>query len=584
MTPEPGFIMDSDETLRARKTRLVLLCSTIGFACFSVSIVYFYRFPILVNPLVSNVLILSILFAWTISLAASSFAATGHRQVSIVLVGIWLYAFTMRSIPELRLGAPFLHDAYFYMLSTQSILKGGTLSSSLSGLYPQINTQLAWPLMQLITVSGTTVTGIDPSIWYGFQEPAIGGLTCVATFLLARVATGRTSVALLAAMFVSSSDVVIYYQAEYHPQGLAVLALTLFLYSFLRARSSFGLSFSILTLFFAASLVFVHHFSSLFIALLAVGFIVVGFLAERTPLRRLKSIWHPGVFTADYTLWLFVAVAIFAYEILLNTEVMRGFIILLESAEPPSLLVTTGPGVPLFVTIGNAMKWGVLGLAVFAIWKFRASLTTELYRLLVLLVLLVSAGVVSDFLTGGPAERIIALYVPVGSVFAGLGVAQLLKTSRNMSPRVRLQTAAVLGAVAVLCLVGALNAEVPSLYFHGSAPNSFYWSSNDLSSVGVYNATGSWIARYTDANSIYVTEFDTRVIPFYYAGRPLNNDHYVDVAYGKLSDFTAPGFVIFNPSITYYYGGVAFDKPAFVRDHAVVYSNGYVAVAWNSSP
>jgi hypothetical protein len=132
----------------------------------------------------------------------------------------------------------------------------------------------------------------------------------------------------------------------------------------------------------------------------------------------------------------------------------------------------------------------------------------------------------------------------------------------------------------VIAVLGILNSEVPTLYFHDSAPNAYYWSSNDLSSVGVYRVTGEWLSRYTDANSTYTTQFDTRVIPFYYAGRPLDNDRYIDIATGKLSDFASAGFVILNPSITYYYQGSPFNQTAFLRDNAELYSNGYVVVSW----
>src|SRR5439155_26867226 len=94
-----------------------------------------------------------------------------------------------------------------------------------------------------------------------------------------------------------------------------------------------------------------------------------------------------------------------------------------------------------------------------------------------------------------------------------------------------------------------------------------------------YRPTGDWIAKYTDARSTYITEFDTRVIPFYYAGRPLSNDHWVDTATGKLSDFSMPGFVVLSPSIPYVYEGTPFNKSAFLQKHDLIYSNGEVTVS-----
>ena len=367
-----------DDAPRSGRGRVVLVCSSTSFILASIAILYFHKFPVLISPFVSNAIIILILVAWTVALFISSLAATGQKQVGLTLSGIWLYGFVIRSVTTLRLGVPFLHDSYFYMVSTQNILGSATLSPTLSGFFPQVVNLLPWPLMQLETVSGASLTGVGASLWYGFQEPALGSLTSVATFLLARTSTKRTDASLVAAIFVASSDAIIYYQAEYHPQGLAVLILILFLYAFLRSRVTVGVSFEILALVFVAGLVFVHHFSSLFIGLLAIGFLGAGFLTERSPLKRVMSLRHGETLRADLSLWTLVSVGALGYLFYYYPDVVQGFVSLLERATPAAVLFTTGPGVPLAATAGNAMKWGVLLLALFAVWKLLGSLTTKI--------------------------------------------------------------------------------------------------------------------------------------------------------------------------------------------------------------
>ena len=74
------------------------------------------------------------------------------------------------------------------------------------------------------------------------------------------------------------------------------------------------------------------------------------------------------------------------------------------------------------------------------------------------------------------------------------------------------------------------------------------------------------------------------MILFCYARRPFSKDHYVNSGRtGKLSDFTAAGRVVLNPSISHYCNGAAFDKAAFVSDPNLLCSNGVVVVCGNGA-
>src|SRR5205807_3409726 len=111
-----------------RRRKTVLAGATTSFLFFSIAILYFSKFPVLVSSFISNAFLILLLSAWTIALLVSSFAATRQSQVGLTLAGIWLYGFVIRAVTNLRLGMPFLHDSYFYMASTQNILGDATLT------------------------------------------------------------------------------------------------------------------------------------------------------------------------------------------------------------------------------------------------------------------------------------------------------------------------------------------------------------------------------------------------------------------------------------------------------------------------
>src|SRR2546426_5892902 len=208
-----------------RSHRAFLLLSTISFVTVSVVALYLYTFALFYSAAVTNALLIILISASAIALFLGSIIARTKRETAVMLFAIGLFAFLVRAVPSIRLDVPSLHDSYAYAISMQGIYQSGTLNPVLGWWYPQVDQQLNWPVMQILTVELSKLLGVDPFWLVRFQEPLLGGITAVAVFMLARTATGRDSVSLIAALFVSSSDLVIYYQAEYHPQGFVLLVL-----------------------------------------------------------------------------------------------------------------------------------------------------------------------------------------------------------------------------------------------------------------------------------------------------------------------------------------------------------------------
>ncbi len=237
------------------------------------------------------------------------------------------------------------------------------------------------------------------------------------------------------------------------------------------------------------------------------------------------------------------------------------------------MLITVGADVPMLTTLLNSAKWGILLLAAFSIIKAIRTPQPHQFPLLILLACILSAGFIGNYLTGGPIDRFILLYVPIVSVFAAMTVH---KVFINKVPIGRTQLAKVImvSIIGVLLAAGFFNAQpMPAFYFKSSQPNTYYWSSNVLSSVNKYEYTGQWIKEFTPQDSKYITEWDTWILPFFYAERPSGNIQPIKSIEDKLY-----GYAVINPSIPYYYEGRYFDKEHFLNSINILYTNGVLVI------
>jgi len=561
---------------RVFRHRLFNLSATGAFLCITAEALYLHSFPVVFSPLGSDLLLISLVVAAVLALLGCSLNVSSRYQVALVLLGIWLLSFLTRALPHIRLSLPFLHDSYFYAIGAQDILASGTLTPVLSWWYPQIGANLHWPIMPLITVDVARVTGIDPFWLIRFQEPFLGAFTGLAVFLVARLGTSRNDMSLIAALLASSSDLVVYYQSEYHPQGLVIVFLIFFLFTYLKSRTSAGLGPRLGSLVFVAVLVLVHHFSSILIAILAVGFVLLAPLLARDRSKPIGTLSRRQIAAQDSNLWLLVAVSIIAYNILVFFSPAAGFIRLLQETQPNSTVVTAGTGVPIPATILNGLKWAILLLAIYGFVCVRREIGPPLRRLAILLALLLVGGVTANFVIGGPTDRLIAFYAPLASIFAALGGRHLMKGKAQKKRG--FSTIAATAVLVVIVAGGLLNVALPAYYFHTATENPYYWASDRLSSATVYEPTGKWLSKYTANGSVYVTEFDTWMVPFFFAGRPVDDVRYVKTDLGTPQDFLGEGFIVMNPTISYYYQGVLFNKTTYLDNSNVWYANGELVV------
>ena len=542
-------------------------------------LLYFFYFPSLGTPLFSDILIVLGVLVLLSSLVYAAIKARRSSEVSLVLLATVLFSILASLIPHLRLTYPYKHDCYFYFISFLNILEHGTLQPMLGWWYGLVDVHLQWPVMYLLGSMTAQVTAIDSISFLRFQQPLTGVISALAVFALAREVTRNNTIALLSVLFALASDVVIARHSQYHPQGLALTFFVLFLYFCLKSRSIRGLSYNALALVVLAAFLLTHHFSSIFVALLAIGAIGLNHLVSIFPpwIGRITRVARE--IRADYSVWMIVAVAGIAYHLMIPSPVLPHFILSAIEAQPDAPLWLVGGDVPILVTLLNSSKWGILFVAGISILRVLRTPKPHELRLLVLLVCTLLAGVVSHFIIGGPSGRVILFYTPLVSVFAAMTIGQLYVCQKISIRRTQVTKVIIILISAVLLAAGFFNAHwMPALYFKSSEPNVHFYFSNVLSSVNKYGYTGEWIKRHTPQDSRYIVKWDTWILPFFFAERPMGNIQRVE---SVQQAHKLDGFVLVNPDIPDYFDGKHFDKERFLDFIDILYTNGVIRVGWS---
>ena len=549
---------------------------SLGYILAGLIVAYFYFFPTLSNPMLSDTLIVLGVLLLLSCFVYAAIKAKSSGEVILVLLGIVFLSILARSIPHLRLTSPPFSDPYFYAISSLNIIDYGTLQPVLAEWYGGVNTHLHWPMMQLFTAGAVKITGIDSMWFFRFQEPLLGGMFALAVFAMAKEVTKNNSVALLSALFASMSDVVIFYQAEYHPQGFAAIFFVLFLYLYLKSSARGGISYRVAAL--ACLVIFLgsHHFSSLLFVLLAAAFIGLNQLISILPDKLGRVTQLAREVRADYNLWLILAVAGIAYHIFIFAiPIYTFFLWTLVELEPAADLLAAGTSargnVPILTTLLNSAKWGVLFLATFSITRvIRAPKLHEL-RLLVLLVCILTAGFTATFIFWGPVDRMILFYSPLVSVFAAMTVCRLFTLRRVSFQRTQVIKFTTVLVVGLLLVAGFFNGiSIPALYFKSSQPNRYYETnsySNQLPKMYEWKVAGEWIGIYIpDVEKVAVT-WSLRAQPFFFGKRNLNT---------IISPVPIPTasahYIMLHPNIP------SGEKLEYDRDLILIYDNGEVKI------
>jgi len=503
---------------------------------------YFKYFPTIINSGVTNILIFLLVFLLTSLLVYGAFIIKKSTDIYFLLPQSLIFVFIARAVPNLRLSYPPLHDPYYHYVCTLNVIRYGTLEPILGWWYSGVSTQLHWPDMHLLTTLLVHITDIDVMQLFRFQEPAMGIIFFLAVFILAKAVIKNDGVAMLSALFASLSDVVIFYQSEYHPQGLAIIFLILILYAFIKSRLINNIHFRCVALIFCITFMLSHYFTPLFLALIFIMYLMVLLmvraLSSYAPIKD-KLYRIAGDIESDYTFFIVVITSSLAYHFIVYTSAVEEFIRLVGTElAPRAHLVSIGQSdVPLLTSVLNSSKWGLFMLAVISIlWIIKTKNTNE-FRLAALFICIVFVSVIGNYVIASPLDRLIGFYVPFAAVFGSLTLFRFRDEWLRGVQKNRKVILAVLIA-SILITAGFFNSQIPAYFFQDSEINTYYWYSNRLPKMGEYKTAGEWIDRYTTTDSTYNVDFHTRTIPFYYGKRPYQQ---VGVYF--------PKYIVINPQV-----------------------------------
>ena len=312
-----------------------------------------------------------------------------------------------------------------------------------------------------------------------------------------------------------------------------------------------------------------HHFSSLFIGLFALIYIVTIFI-----LSKFNFLNDDFVNLTDeiknYNFWILIAVSMLAYHIFVYFGFINGIISEALNGNPQFSLLTYGGTIPIYVTITNSVKWIVFVLALPAIYYSYKHKNIKEFQFAILFLCFILAGILGSTLLEIPTDRIVMFFYPFAAFFAAITLFKLFDNFKRKSHMHIL----LIGLVSIVLIAGVFGSQSPAYFFKDSGINTYYWSSNVLSSNNNLENAGSWIKDYTDSSQHYAVEFDTLSLTFYF-GEIAN---FRDYDHGIPNTFN--GYVVVNPSIPYAYKD--FNKTDYLNSINTFYNDGEIIIGGNN--
>ncbi|KKG06890.1 hypothetical protein [Methanosarcina mazei] len=530
---------------------------------------YFFKLsPILYNDTITNLLLLSSSIIYFMLLVYGTFLIEKSKDLFYLMPQSLVMAFTVRAIPNLRLSYPPLHDPYFYITSVINIVDFGTLTPHLLKWYYQLDVLLSWPSLHILTSEIILLSNVDTIQIMRYFNPLMGCIFLISVYILSYEITEDLKTSFVASLLASMGDLCVFYQSEYHPQGYSLIIYLFLIYIFFKSKQKRSAINSSLLLLFVVSFVTIHHFSSIFLALLffevLIFLYVVKYILPHGYLRNILTNEVKNI-RLDINLVTFIVVFSISYHLFVYPNVMEHFIISATSYSPLSAqLINVGKSVPLYKTLISSSKWILFLLASISAINVIRKKENRMFLLLIILICILFAGILGNYVVNSPLDRIILFYIPVTSIFAASTIVSL-DSAFSKKNVFRISFIFFIGLVLT---AGVLNSQTPCYFFENSDVNADYWYSNQMPNMELYAATGFWIGNYTDIDSKYGTEFDTYIVSYFYASRPLENISFVNNYQNIISHY-----FIYNPKIPYEQDGLIMNKELLFNHHKIYNNN-----------
>jgi hypothetical protein len=447
-----------------------------------------------------------------------------------------------------------------------------------------VGRQLHWPVLQLLTYQIHLWSGAPLDGLWRFLPPAIGSLTVVTIGLIAYQAYQSWRIAAIAGLLGSLSDLVLYYQAEYHPQGIAILLATFLIYMIFASRVAQRPGVRILTILACVAFLFAHHASSLILPFLLTPLLVIPLflklwqrIATKIDVVHRWTLPWKRLHAEGRQLSMFNSIVVLLVVAALTQHIYRSNDIMtlaVRSLDPFFWGKSdTGEAVRLvwWFSLLRMSKYVMLALGgIGAIFALRRSSINSII-LLVLMITLFLGGIAGTVIMKDASARFLALWFPFTAVPAAITLDRLIQTYA----RWRFHGAAIAMLICTVYLVAnILNAQTPAYLLDQTPRSAGVWYGNRLPQTDRLAMTGLWLRDHTSPQSRYAVDFSTRMVPFFFSGRPERQLIYKQA---KQTSYCSADYLVIDYSLedsNFMTPLVGIDRSGY----AMVYDNGSIGV------
>ncbi len=511
------------------------LYAGISYILITILILYFHFMPTIVNSLFTDIIFIILLSSLIITLISSSFQISNKSEVITFLPAALILIFFVRAIPNMLLAYPPFADPYYHFICTINIMDYGTFESNVQWWYPQSDIQLNWPMLHVLTVQLSSLSDLDLMFFFRWLMPFLGTVLFFGVFIFAHRFTNNYGISYLAALIGTSAATTIFYQSEYHPQGLALTLLIFLLFGFFNAHSKKSVSFVVIALLFIFSFTFSHHFSTLFMCTICILAIVLAVITRNIPPLRNHSIFLPYGVTI-----LFIAViSTLSFYLYTNPDLLL-FLFDWSLDLTPISGGSKQAQTPLLTAILNSTKWISVTIVIISVPFILYKKETKYIGLLLITFLIFTVGFLSLFFFFMPLDRVFAIVMPLIGTICAISLFKLKGIKINK--KILINIAIIIISIAIVG--GILGSQSPSYFLKSSELNSYYWYSNDLPDAIDSEISGHWSKKYIESDNRFGVTFASWSIPFYYGRNSVEN-------VSSLKSIDGLNYIVLNKNVVY---------------------------------
>jgi hypothetical protein len=391
---------------------------------------------------------------------------------------------------------------------------------------------------------------------------------------------------MISALFVAATDVNVFYLSEYHPQGIATAYLLMILYGFFKLISSGDYRFLGLGIVLSMAFALSHYFTPLYWALVFIILLPAIKIANLLLRKLFKSDKDLDLPQIGYV-YMIISISIISFYFIINSDYntpliqfhvtdlivnvlssYKTFFILISFAtivifsiifiykmywngaiKPEryhnfhswlrinssiiGILITFYLLTIIFyiecnysyIAISRLYKWILLILSLSTIAKIsiynkRILAMTVLYGIIT-----ISAILGTLIIPSFPTDRLIGFWLIPAAPLASLTIIRL---STESNPRSKFRKYLFILIPSIIVIAGLLSSQPPAFFLQNPNVDGAIWYSNILPKMEEYKSAGEWTGKFIPyyENIQIMTEFHTRILPFFFGKRSINNiDH-----------------------------------------------------------